>query len=135
MDYEKFKIKEYKYWSIFLHQDQTNLGRIYIWCNRQNVVDFLDMTKAEKEEFFKVAKKLRSVLTKLFKPNLFNYASLANATRHLHVHVISRYSRPRKFMGVTFEDKRWGQNYRSNPEFKISEEILLKIKDKIKSNL
>lgn len=135
IDYEKLKVKEYKYWSIFLHKDQTNIGRTYLWCNRKDIVDFLDMNNEEKEEFFKATKELKDVLTKLFKPDLFNYASLGNDTHHLHVHIIPRYASPREFQGITFEDKRWGHSYRTNQEFKITNGVLFMIKDEIKKFL
>lgn len=135
MDYKKLKIEKYKYWTIFFNKNQTNLGRTYIWCNRKDVVDFLDMTDKEKEEFFIISKKLRDALTKLFKPDLFNYASLGNITRHLHVHVIPRYASSRTFLGIIFKDRRFGKNYRTNLKFKVPEKILLKIREHIKKEL
>jgi diadenosine tetraphosphate (Ap4A) HIT family hydrolase len=74
-------------------------------------------------------------LTRLFKPDLFNYASLGNDTHHLHVHVIPRYASPREFQGIAFEDKRWGHSYRTNPELKIADEALFRIRDGIKKFL
>jgi hypothetical protein len=32
----KYKIKEYKYWTIFIHQNQGYLERCVIWRNRKN---------------------------------------------------------------------------------------------------
>lgn len=93
------------------------------------------MTNDEKEELFKIAKNLRDVLKQLFKPDLFNYASLGNVNPQLHIHLIPRYKEKRIFEGFEFFDKRWGENYAPYEDFKISQELILKIRDKIKENL
>lgn len=133
LDYKQLLIKDFTHWSVYLHQDQTNLGRSYLWSHRQEYIDFLDMADEERDEFFQVAQLLRRSLTDLFKPDLFNYASLANVTRHLHIHCIPRYARPRIFQDITFTDLRWGHGYRSNPKFFVSDEALLGIRDAMRA--
>ncbi len=136
MNYEKWLIKEYKYWGIYLHKNQYYLGRVYIWAKRKDALDFFDMTKEEQEEYFKIGKELKKALRKLFKPDLYNYATLANISPHLHTHFIPRYKKLRKFEGVVFNDKRWGKNYAPyDYNFKISEDILIKIKNEMKKSL
>ena len=136
MDYETLKIKEYNYWGIYLYENQYYLGRCVVWCKRENVIDFFDMTQEEREEFFTITKNLRDTLRKLFHPDLMNYASLANVVRHLHLHVIPRYKDKRTFEGFEFNDERWGKNYTSyNEEFKLPEDLMFKIRDTIKENL
>ena len=39
MDFNKLKIVDGKYWSVFLHQDQTALGRLYFWYKEDKVLD------------------------------------------------------------------------------------------------
>lgn len=136
MNYDNLLIKEYNYWNVYLHESQCYLGRVYIWAKRKEALDFFDMTKEEKEEYFKIGKELKEVFKKLFKPDLYNYATLANVTAHLHTHFIPRYASKREFAGLTFIDERWGKNYAPyNKDFKISEENLMKIKEAIKSGL
>lgn len=134
--YEKFIIKEFKHWTVYLHNNQFYLGRVYIWAKRKDAFDFFDMTKDELKEYFKIGKELRRGFKKLFNPDMYNYATLANVARHLHTHVIPRYKEKRKMFGVTFIDKRWGKNYAPQDEdFKITEEVLMKIKGIIKLEL
>ena len=88
-----------------------------------------------KKELFVIINELRKAITKSFKPDWFNYSFLGNATRHLHCHFIPRYSTTKKFVGITFTDKLYSHNYRTDNNFKISAEILEKIKLEIKENL
>ena len=131
---ERLLIKEYSTWINLLHENQCYLGRCVIKCKR-NVIDLFDITKEEEEEFFEIAKNLRDILKQLFKPDLFNYASLGNVNPQLHIHFIPRYKEKRIFEGFEFFDKSWGQNYAPYEDFKISQELMLKISDKIKENL
>ena len=134
MDYEKYLIKEYEHWKVYLHDNQCYLGRIYVWAKRKEALDFFDMTEEEIEEYFKVGKELKKVLSKLFQPDLFNYATLANVAAHLHTHIIPRYKSKREFLGTIFNDENWGQNYAPyRKDFKLSEEKFAKLGNKTDS--
>ncbi|MAF51266.1 MAG: hypothetical protein CMH64_04210 [Nanoarchaeota archaeon] len=136
MDYEELKIKDYKHWEVTLHHNQYYLGRIVIWAHREEDIDIIDMSKEEREEFFKIAKEVKKALLKLFKPDRINYTNLQNSSHHLHVHVIPRYKKSRFFEEVEFIDKRWGNNPSPyDKEFKVSNSILYKIRDAIKEIL
>ena len=51
-DYEKYPIKSYKYWSVYLHYNQSYLGRCYIVLNRSGNLDpYSDTTVEERAEF------------------------------------------------------------------------------------
>ncbi|MBI4895881.1 MAG: HIT family protein [Candidatus Aenigmarchaeota archaeon] len=134
-DYSKLDIKEYKYWKIMLHSNQCYLGTTVIWCKR-GIIDFFDMSGAEKKEFWKITKKLRNVIIDLFNPDLINYVSLGNVTPHLHFKIMPRYKTKRVFKGFDFIDDRWGKNPSPyNKDFKISEEIMMKLKEEIRKRL
>lgn len=133
---EQLKIKEYKHWTVYLHDNQCYLGRVYIWSKRDGLVDLLDMTEEEQREFFDVGRKVKKAIAELFNPDLMNYASLGNVSTHLHMHVIPRYQSTRTFEGNTFIDERWGKNYAPyDKDFKIPEETLFRIRDAIKAKL
>ena len=61
-DFSKYKIKDYKYWQIFIHPNQGYLGRCVIWCKRKNALDLTDATKEEQKELFLVLKELKRVV-------------------------------------------------------------------------
>ncbi len=86
-------------------------------------------------EFHTSGKRIKSALIAALKPAMFNYVSANNVTKHLHIHIIPRYARKINLFGLTFEDTSFGRYYETNPNFTVPEEILLKIKDKIKKEL
>lgn len=134
-DFSKYIIKEYKYWEVSIKINQTYLGSCIIWCKRENALDLTDATKEEREELFLILKKVKEELTKIFQPNWFNYSFLGNETRHLHCHLIPRYSESREFEGVKFEDKLFGRNWKTDHVFSISEDILEKIRQEVATKL
>ncbi len=134
MEFNELKILGGKYWDVFLHRDQTAIGRLYFWY-KQEAGDLLDTPKEALAEFHKLGNKLKSTLNKQFKPDMFNYLSLNNITEHLHIHIIPRYSKKIELFGLIFEDISFGKSYKSNPNFVADKETLIKIKNKIKNNL
>lgn len=134
-DYSEYEIKNYKYWVLQIHQNQGFLGRCIIWCKRENALDLSQATKEEQQELFIIINELKNALTKSFNPDWFNYAFLGNEARHLHGHVIPRYSREIEFGNQIFIDKDWGHNYKTDKNFVTSKYLLEAIKNKIKDNL
>jgi diadenosine tetraphosphate (Ap4A) HIT family hydrolase len=137
MDYEKLKIKSYKYWDLYLHENQCYLGRVFVQLKNENgVEDFLDIQGEVREEFFLIGGKVKNALKTLFKPDKMNYAALSNTSPVIHMHIIPRYKDSREFGRVTFKDTRWGQNYAPyDRSFVLDQAILFKIRDTIKEKL
>lgn len=134
-NFSKYKIKDYEYWRISVHQNQNYLGRCVVWCNREDALDLVDATIEERGELFIILKDLREALKKVFQPDWFNYAFLGNETRHLHGHVFPRYARERQFTGVTFTDELYGHHYRPGQSVTLADEVYEKIKLSIKEAL
>lgn len=134
-EYEKFLIHKYNYWRVELYSNQSYLGRCVIILNR-HLEDFFDITHDELNELYFISKKLRDAIKSSFHPDLFNYASLGNDTRHVHLHVVPRYSKTVIFNGVEFEDKKWGHNYSGyDKNFRVNDEMVGKIIKEIISNM
>jgi len=131
-DFSKYKIKDYKYWGVYVHQNQGYLGRCVIWCNRKDALDLTHATTKEQRELFIILKELKDASKKAFDSDWFNCAFLGNETRHLHVHFIPRYLSEKEFAGLTFKDERWGHSYRTDHNFitpdNVVEEVRLKLK-------
>ncbi len=135
-EFQKFIIKQYSHWTVYLHKNQYFLGRVYLWAKRKEAVDLMQMTSEEREELFDIGQAVNKALTGLFKPDLMNYAALGNDAAHLHLHLIPRYSSPRTFAEQTFIDERWGKNYAPyDYNFKTSDDVLVKIRDAIKKKI
>lgn len=137
MDYEKLRIKSFKYWDLYLHENQCYLGRTFVQLkDKGNVEDFLDIKGEVREEFFQIGDDLKLALKNLFKPDKMNYAALSNTSPVIHMHIIPRYKDAREFNGVTFKDTRWGQNYAPyDRSFVIEESTLFKIRDALQQEI
>ncbi len=127
-DFSKNLVKDYKYWSVYIHENQGYLGRCIVWCKREDALDLTDATREEQEELFLVLSDLRKVSKECFNPDWLNYAFLGNETRHLHGHFIPRYAHTKTFENTVFEDKLYGHNYKTDRNFVTSEELLQKIR-------
>jgi len=134
-DFSKNLVKEYKYWAIYVHSNQGYLGRCVVWCKREDALDLTDATPEEQSELFLVLRDLKEATKKVFQPDWFNYSFLGNETRHLHGHFIPRYAKPKIFMGIVFEDKFYGHNYKTDHTFVTSEELLNAVRDGLKKAL
>ena len=51
-DFNKLKIKEGKYWDVFLHEDQSVPGCVYFWYKDETTIDLLDIPEEAFSEFF-----------------------------------------------------------------------------------
>ncbi len=134
-DFSKNLIKGYKYWEIYVHENQGYLGRCVVWCKRDDALDLSDATPEEQAELFLVLRHLREAAQKAFQSDWFNYSFLGNEVRHLHGHFIPRYEKPKTFRGVTFVDKLYGHNYKTDHEFQTPVELLAEVRDKYREIL
>lgn len=134
-DFLKNLIREYKHWAIYIHPNQGYLGRCVVWCKREDALDLTDATPKEQSELFFVLRDLKKAAKNLFQPDWFNYSFLGNGTRHLHGHFIPRYAKPKTFMNIVFEDKLYEHNYKTDPTFETSEELLNVVRDKLRETL
>lgn len=134
-DFSKNTIKSYTYWEIYVNGNQSYLGRCIVWCKRTDALDLADATPGEQAELFSVLHDLRESAKKIFQPDWFNYSFLGNATRHLHCHFIPRYSASKEFNGITFEDKLYGDNYKTDQNFNPPAELLTEVRDEYRKEL
>lgn len=127
-DFSKNKIKDYKYWEVYVAENQSYLGRCVVWCKREEAEDLTDVTEEEWEELIIILRELKEAITKAFGPGWFNYSFLGNDLRHLHAHFIPRYSSKKEFAGTTFEDKLWGNNFKTDNDFITPDDVREKIR-------
>lgn len=136
MDYEKLKIKSYKHWDVYLHENQCYIGRVFILLKTEIFEDFLAVDGEVREEFFTIGEEIKSALKVLFKPDKMNYAALSNTSEKIHVHLVPRYKEPREFSGKVFHDTRWGKNYAPyDRTFVLDESTLFQIRDALQQSL
>jgi diadenosine tetraphosphate (Ap4A) HIT family hydrolase len=129
-DFSKFLVKQYKHWGVYVHENQSYLGRCIVWCDRADAKQLTDTTEEERDELFSILKELQNASVAAFDGEWFNFAFLGNGTPHLHCHFIPRYSAEKEFEGTIFKDERWGHNYRTDHAFTTPPELLEKVRQK-----
>jgi len=135
-NYEANLLCQYENWGVYLHENQTYLGRTYIALARGGEVDpFTDTTSDEQSELLVVVSGIKSALDKLYQPDLLNYANLRNTWQHCHWHVVPRYSMSRVVLGHTFEDPNWGRNYAPYPDTVLSRDVYERVKTDLATEL
>jgi diadenosine tetraphosphate (Ap4A) HIT family hydrolase len=135
-DYETDLLRQYENWGVYLHENQTYLGRTYIALARDGEVDpFTDTTVNEQSELLVVVNGLKTALDRLYQPDLLNYANLRNTWNHCHWHVVPRYATERTIMGHVFEDPNWGKNYAPYPNAELPPEVYEKVKTDLSTEL
>lgn len=130
-DFSNNIVKDYVFWTVYIHENQGYLGRCVLWCKRDEALDLCDATKEEVDELMTIIKELKAALTTCFQPDWFNYSFLGNEMRHLHGHLVPRYEQPREHLGTTFEDIHFGHNFRIDHDFMTPTELLQSVKMKI----
>jgi diadenosine tetraphosphate (Ap4A) HIT family hydrolase len=137
VDYEQLKIKSYKHWDLYLHENQCYLGRVFVLLKEDEAVeDFMAIEGEVRDEFFLIGGEVKAALKILFKPDKMNYAALSNTSPAIHVHIVPRYQDSREFSGRVFKDTRWGKNYAPyDKSFVLEESVLFEIRDALKENL
>lgn len=134
-DFSKNLVKDYKYWGVYVFDNQCYLGRCVVWCKREDALDLADASKEEREELFAILNDLRKAVSDSFQADWMNYAFLGDDARHLHCHFVPRYKSPRTFMNLEFKDKLWGHHYRTDKSFITPKSVLKGIRDELKKKL
>lgn len=104
--YKDSLIKEYDNWVVLLRPKQVTLGSLVIIC-KEGVESMSLMSEESSSEFFVVVRELESVMESVFKYDKINYLALMMVDKHVHFHVLPRYSKPVLFKGVTYQDVNW----------------------------
>ncbi|CDR34880.1 HIT family protein [Criblamydia sequanensis] len=137
MDYDQLRIKSYKNWDLYLHENQCYLGRVFVLLKEDDgVEDFLSIEGEVRDEFFKIGEEVKKALMELFQPDKMNYAALSNTSPKIHVHLVPRYKDSREFNGFLFEDARFGKNYAPyDKSFELEMDMLIKIRDALNQKM
>lgn len=134
-EYKKYLVKKFTYWRVELWTNQCYLGRCVVILNR-HAEDLFEITNKEQAELFAIVPRLQAVLKKHFEPDLFNYESLGNKVRHLHVRITPRYKKSVSFEGHIFTDERWGKNPSPyNTKFQTPNTVIQKLCKLFSTNL
>lgn len=140
MRYQYLILKRYKYWTLYLNENQFHIGRAYAWYTVKHIDmhPFEILSLAELSELQKIMAIYRTVLRRLFGEHLLNAEWLGNEIHlhrgHGHMHFVPRYPEPVLFEGRVFTDERFGK--RSTYEkLVLPKKELLRIRDDIRERV
>ena len=133
--YQQFLIKEFKHWRLYLHQNQSAIGRTYLWAIREDAQSFPRKSLDESAELDVAILQVENAINSLWQPDLYNYEFLGNETVHLHGHIVPRYSSRRQFAGIEFDDPNFGARFVPKRGVDYPPEVLFQIRDTIKEAL
>jgi hypothetical protein len=69
-EYDRYVLKKYEHFSLFLAQDQHYLGQAYAWLNRPGTMQrYSQLTAEEMVGLQKIAKEYEDVLERLWSPD------------------------------------------------------------------
>lgn len=123
-------IGESIHWIHILNYNQDFLGKSMIVLRRhlESVTDLANDEWIDLQEQLKIA---TNALQAAFAPVHFNYAFLQNQDKHVHIHVIPRYSGTQVFEGHTFPESDFPRPGDPN---NVSQDLLAKIADALKKH-
>lgn len=137
-EFSQYRVEQYSNWDVqVFRDDQYYIGRLAVVLKGRHIENMVNLTKEEREELFElVLPDINRGLNNLFSPDHYNYASLGNDCRHLHLHVIPRYKNPVTFDGTEFEDEYWNQTYKQDYErIELPIDKLNKLRSQIKESM
>ncbi|MDQ3992816.1 MAG: HIT family protein [Actinomycetota bacterium] len=118
---------ESRFWTTALNRNQNLLGKLIVVLRRHEE----SPAELTAEEWGDLRDELRWATGRLreaFAPDHFNYAFLGNQDRHVHLHVIPRYSSPRRVGGADFADPDYPSHYAvPAPQRRVAPELLAAI--------
>lgn len=105
-NYPDSLICEYDHWVVLLRQAQVTVGSLVL-ASREEALRFPDLSRDGFTELRAVAGDLESALSQAFRCEKINYLMLMMVDRHVHYHVIPRYSAPVRVKDAAYADDLW----------------------------
>jgi diadenosine tetraphosphate (Ap4A) HIT family hydrolase len=104
--YQENLIKEYNYWVVLLRPQQITIGSLILAC-KEDSESLSSISSKANAEFHLVVKEIENNMKKLFSFDKINYLALMMVDKHVHFHVLPRYSVPLKFAEKKYKDSHW----------------------------
>lgn len=104
--YPQTLLAEYEHWVVLLRGMQSTLGSVILACT-EDAESLPAVSIAAYAELPKVTAAVESALRAAFAFEKINYLLLMMVDKHVHFHVLPRYSGTQTFEGVEFPDPGW----------------------------
>lgn len=104
--YPETLIREYDHWVVLIRPVQVTIGSLVL-ASTGDAVRFSDLSTGAFSELQQVSGDLESALAAAFRYDKLNYLMLMMVDRHVHFHVIPRYSEPVALGDRSYPDESW----------------------------
>lgn len=84
------KICELESSLVILFKEQSHKGRVIV-AHKKHVSEMVDLTDAERNQFFADVDQVAKALHKAFSPDKINYGAYGDNGCHLHFHLVPKY--------------------------------------------
>ena len=136
---KQFQLYENKAWSVFLSDEQDQLGRC-ILVSKRHCGSLAELTDDEWDELRNLVRNVETCLKTVLGATLCNWSCLMNSfykepapDPHLHIHVRPRYDKPVTLNGNMYTDREFGHHYALNKRGEIPakdrEEVFRRLKE------
>lgn len=132
-DIENNLIKEYKHWMLLVRKNNVKLGSCVVILKR-DAFPLSEVTEEEMAEYAIVTREIETALKKTFNTYLVHHLALMFLDKHIHFHIIPRYTETIDFAGINWEDDGIPDPLIQKRD-DLQQEVLKQIKDAIKQNL
>lgn len=105
-NYPDSLIREYDHWVVLLRPVQVTIGSLVL-ASREQAQRFPDLSATGFVELRQVAGDLETALAGAFRHDKVNYLMLMMVDKHVHYHVIPRYSAPVRVRDREYPDEDW----------------------------
>ena len=133
-EYKRTLIREYDYWVVLLRPTQVTLSSLVIVC-KEDAESISSISFLANAEFQIVVKDVEQALKFIFNYDKINYLALMMVDKHVHFHVLPRYSESILFNGIKYSDIHWPVAPQLSEKLDMSETDFQDLRKIIISNL
>lgn len=121
------------HWTWSVRPVHSTLGAGILSLNRF-CPSFGEISQPEATDLGTMVRHIENALQVAFSPQKMNYIMLMMVDRHLHFHVLPRYSQPKDFGGLQWIDSGWPKPPSlGDYEDRAASPVLLDVRDKLKA--
>lgn len=132
-NYPNTLLHEYENWVVLLRPKQITLGCM-ILAHKGGAEKLGDVSPEAFAELAVATRQIETVISKVLKFDKINYLLLMMMDKHVHFHVIPRYSSSREFFGTKFTDDQWPKPPDLSKTVDIPEELFFSLRDLFSTN-
>ena len=126
-------LREYSYWVVLLRPVQVTLGSLVLVC-KEEVGRFPDISDQAFAELKSVVGDIEDTLDRVFGYDKINYLMLMMVDKHVHYHVLPRYSQAVTFEDQSFVESTWPGPPDITANLEMAEQTLNKLKARLQSS-